>query len=484
VIDDEGNKTLHEGLVWKVFSKTVGRDENGNELAPGFHPDTRITTHLIQDMTLAVKKEHSKALAEDGRSDYPHSGKGFITKKVARIVGGHPLSAMTVLNAATLCIAASIFTELELSHEKAQEAQYDKLESDFTTLITTCNSAAQSGSYTTCSQACVGIAGSYYDQLQTDLNSLKIGPSRHLSTNEYDWSWPGSFLFALTVATTVGYGNQTPATSQAKLFTIFYTLCAVPIMFAWFGVLGEVCLNFLHKTLKEAMSRRKECEHCQGSGMQSFPFERYPCKRCHGGMWDTSPEPVSKELLAQTKRMLVARHIPEENVKAGKIGQIFYDGNLKAEPADWIVHTLSVGIIALYIFCFMAPIYTKLTHEYPVGVYPHGDWSYLESVYFATISYSSVGFGDYSWLAFTGPGMYIVNIVGLLVGMTLYAILVVNAQEKIESVAHIHHAIVNEADEDFLGHDDNFDDMVKSADSLSEKGEVKLNLGAQKITSL
>lgn len=46
--------------------------------------------------------------------------------------------------------------------------------------------------------------------------------------------------------------------------------------------------------------------------------------------------------------------------------------------------------------------------------------------------------------------MYVVNIVGLLVGMTLYAILVVNAQEKIESIAHIHHAVVNEADEEWL----------------------------------
>ena len=43
------------------------------------------------------------------------------------------------------------------------------------------------------------------------------------------------------------------------------------------------------------------------------------------------------------------------------------------------------------VLCFMAPIYTKLTADYPEGIYPHGHWSYLESVYFATISYSSVG---------------------------------------------------------------------------------------------
>lgn len=250
------------------------------------------------------------------------------------------------------------------------------------------------------------------------------------SCGRYDWSWPGSFLFSLTVATTVGYGNQTPATSQAKLFTIFYTLFAVPVMFAWFGVLGEVCLNILHRTLKESMSSRKECDHCQGTGMQPYPFEDYPCKHCKGGMWDTSPEVVTKDIQAQTRRMLVARHIPEEVVTGGKPGEMFYDGNLREEPADWKVHALSICIIGLYskphtmlpcapcsvttlfalalsahsgqcsldvclldpaVFCVMAPIYTKLTADYPVGVFPHGEWTYLESVYFATISYSSVG---------------------------------------------------------------------------------------------
>ena len=46
--------------------------------------------------------------------------------------------------------------------------------------------------------------------------------------------------------------------------------------------------------------------------------------------------------------------------------------------------------------------------------------------------------------------MYVVNIIGLLIGMTMYAILVVNAQEKIESIAHIHQALISEADEEWL----------------------------------
>ena len=76
------------------------------------------------------------------------------------------------------------------------------------------------------------------------------------------------------MATTVGYGNQAPATNEGKMFTIFYTLMAVPIMFAWFGVVGEACLNFLHRQLKDTMSHRTECKACHGTGAQPFPYEK------------------------------------------------------------------------------------------------------------------------------------------------------------------------------------------------------------------
>jgi hypothetical protein len=380
------------------------------------------------------------------------------------------------------------------------------------------------------------------------------------SCGRYDWSWPGSFLFSLTVATTVGYGNQTPATSQAKLFTIFYTLFAVPVMFAWFGVLGEVCLNILHRTLKESMSSRKECDHCQGTGMQPYPFEDYPCKHCKGGMWDTSPEVITKDIQAQTRRMLVARHIPEEVVTGGKPGEMFYDGNLREEPADWKVHALSICIIGLYskphtmLPCAPCNVTTLFAlanaHSTCASLIPQFFVSWHQSIpslqpttqsaYFHTGSgptwsrsilqqsrtrvlgescpsraflhcnairavsmprdqrspYAGIvrlfvlsrcadmrlrcSFGDYSWLSFTGAGMYMVNITGLLVGMTMYAILVVNAQEKIESIAHIHHAVINEADEEWHTGGDEMklmslvsnDGMGKMID---EKGQIQIS---------
>jgi hypothetical protein len=76
--------------------------------------------------------------------------------------------------------------------------------------------------------------------------------------------------------------------------------------------------------------------------------------------------------------------------------------------------------------------------------------------------------------------MYMVNITGLLVGMTMYAILVVNAQEKIESIAHIHHAVINEADEEWHTGGDEMklmslvsnDGMGKMID---EKGQIQIS---------
>jgi voltage-gated potassium channel len=45
-------------------------------------------------------------------------------------------------------------------------------------------------------------------------------------------SWLDSFYFCVVTLTTVGYGDITPKTPAAKLFTIFYILFGVAIMAA------------------------------------------------------------------------------------------------------------------------------------------------------------------------------------------------------------------------------------------------------------
>ncbi|NUN11134.1 two pore domain potassium channel family protein [Candidatus Micrarchaeota archaeon] len=45
------------------------------------------------------------------------------------------------------------------------------------------------------------------------------------------WTWVDSIYFATTTLTTVGFGDHVPSTDFTKLFTVFYILFGVSIMF-------------------------------------------------------------------------------------------------------------------------------------------------------------------------------------------------------------------------------------------------------------
>lgn len=65
--------------------------------------------------------------------------------------------------------------------------------------------------------------------------------SPNFQETEYQtWTFYHCLFFALTIITTVGYGNINPQTTIGRLFVIFYAVVGLPmngIMFARFGQL-------------------------------------------------------------------------------------------------------------------------------------------------------------------------------------------------------------------------------------------------------
>ena len=45
-----------------------------------------------------------------------------------------------------------------------------------------------------------------------------------------DWSWVDSFYFSVVTVTTVGFGDITPTTDGAKLFTVLYIIMGISIV--------------------------------------------------------------------------------------------------------------------------------------------------------------------------------------------------------------------------------------------------------------
>ncbi|KYO17700.1 potassium channel subfamily K member 3 [Alligator mississippiensis] len=69
------------------------------------------------------------------------------------------------------------------------------------------------------------------------------------------WRFAGSFYFAITVITTIGYGHAAPSTDGGKVFCMFYALLGIPLTLVMFQSLGERINTFV----KYLLHRMKKC---------------------------------------------------------------------------------------------------------------------------------------------------------------------------------------------------------------------------------
>ncbi|XP_076128394.1 potassium channel subfamily K member 3a isoform X2 [Alosa pseudoharengus] len=74
------------------------------------------------------------------------------------------------------------------------------------------------------------------------------------------WKFAGSFYFAITVITTIGYGHAAPSTDGGKVFCMFYALLGIPLTLVMFQSLGErinTLVRYLLHRLKKCLGLRR-----------------------------------------------------------------------------------------------------------------------------------------------------------------------------------------------------------------------------------
>ncbi|XP_029925133.1 potassium channel subfamily K member 13 [Myripristis murdjan] len=146
------------------------------------------------------------------------------------------------------------------------------------------------------------------------------------------WDFSGAFYFVGTVVSTIGFGMTTPATIAGKIFLIFYGLigCAATILF--FNLFLERIITMLAYIMRWCHERRLRCA---GVGAIS------------------------------------GREEPRE------------DDSLEGwKPSVYYV-MLILGVASVVIACSASTLYCSME-----------DWSYVDSLYFCFVAFSTIGFGD------------------------------------------------------------------------------------------
>uniref|UniRef100_A0A8C8GVE8 Potassium channel domain-containing protein n=1 Tax=Oncorhynchus tshawytscha TaxID=74940 RepID=A0A8C8GVE8_ONCTS len=147
------------------------------------------------------------------------------------------------------------------------------------------------------------------------------------------WDFSGAFYFVGTVVSTIGFGMNTPATIPGKIFLIFYGLigCAATILF--FNLFLERIITMLAYIMRWCHERRM-----RRSGL---------------GAVSGAEEPRSEE----------------DSLEGWK-------------PSVYYV-MLILGVASVLIACSASSLYCSME-----------DWSYMDSLYFCFVAFSTIGFGD------------------------------------------------------------------------------------------
>ncbi|KAG7509299.1 potassium channel subfamily K member 13-like [Solea senegalensis] len=156
------------------------------------------------------------------------------------------------------------------------------------------------------------------------------------------WDFTGAFYFVGTVVSTIGFGMTTPATVGGKVFLMFYGLlgCAATILF--FNLFLERVITVIAVVLKSCHERRH-----------------------------------NKAVLPQNGRQVSEESRAVGGSRGGKGGDL-----AGWKPSVYCV-MLILGVAAILVSCCASLMFSAAE-----------DWSYLDSLYYCFVAFSTIGFGD------------------------------------------------------------------------------------------
>ncbi|XP_019746901.1 potassium channel subfamily K member 15 isoform X1 [Hippocampus comes] len=93
----------------------------------------------------------------------------------------------------------------------------------------------------------------FSEEVYRDIERVVLQAEPHRAGRQ--WKFAGSFYFAITVITTIGYGHAAPGTDAGKVFCMFYAVLGIPLTLVMFQSLGERMNTFVRYLLQKT----KQC---------------------------------------------------------------------------------------------------------------------------------------------------------------------------------------------------------------------------------
>ncbi|GMT19951.1 hypothetical protein PFISCL1PPCAC_11248 [Pristionchus fissidentatus] len=258
-------------------------DDHLTDIPDSFHRRSRRSRDDLQ---------HSEESKDEEEDNEPRG-----VKKYAKLILPHV--GLVLLTCAYTVIGASVFYSVERPHEltskrKQLDEIYEKQERFVEQIVALANNG-------TINRGAINDAALSHMHNMSD--SLFIAFEKYFLTSaevkrnatQEIWSFSTSIFFAVTVVTTIGYGNPVPVTDVGRMVCILFSLFGIPLTLVTIADLGKflsehlvwmygnwlklkhfICERHSHKRDR----REHVCTHCQHAGidhnMQIVEEQRIP----------------------------------------------------------------------------------------------------------------------------------------------------------------------------------------------------------------
>ena len=216
----------------------------------------------------------------------------------------------------------------------------------------------------------------------------------------HDWDLVGATFFCFTAATTIGYGNYTPVTDAGKLFLVVYALVAIPACLRAFSDISDRALALLAKRMRgrTVLATRIQQAFCMFDADRSGKLDRdevHRALRTLGYAVDDATEDANGETLRERFDRAFTASDPngDNELDLGEFRSFVL--TVAPDAAVRLELALSQGYVALFASAIFILIVGLATISFS-AFYQAEDWSAVDAFYFTFVSFTTIGFGDFS----------------------------------------------------------------------------------------